>query len=100
MSKIKLTPKAFEPLDDEEKALMEAIEKGETQRDLAEEKRIKKMKFVIGGPVARNVTIHMQQEDIDGMKKKAAEAGIPYQTLINSIIHRYLNGGIILKNAI
>lgn len=100
MSKIKLNPKAFEPLDDEEKALMEAIEKGETQRDLAEEKRMKKMKFVISGPVARNVTIHMQQEDIDGMKKKAAEAGIPYQTLINSIIHRYLNGGIILKNAI
>lgn len=100
MSKAKLTPKAFEPLDDEEKALMEAIEKGETQRDLAKEKRMKKMKFVIAGPVARNVTIHMQQEDIDGMKKKAAEAGIPYQTLINTVIHRYLNGGIILKDAI
>jgi len=47
-----------------------------------------------------DVTICMLQEDIDGMKAKAAEAGIPYQTLINSIIHRYLNGGIILKNAI
>ncbi|PWJ64935.1 hypothetical protein BGX12_11439 [Fibrobacter sp. UWR4] len=34
------------------------------------------------------------------MKKKAEQAGIPYQTLINSVIHRYLNGGIILKDAI
>ncbi len=89
-----------EPFDDEERALMEAFERGGFKRDYETEARLKKTKLIVSGPVARNVTIHMQQEDIDGMKKKAAEAGIPYQTLINSIIHRYLNGGIILKNAI
>lgn len=102
MAKYKIDPKAFEPLDEEEKWLMKAIEKGQT-RSLSKkemEEELRKIPKVIGGPVARNVTIHMQQEDIDGMKAKAAEAGIPYQTLINSIIHRYLNGGIILKNAI
>jgi len=84
-----------EPFDDEERALMEAFERGDF---LVDEKETKRMKEKLSN--ARNVTIHMQQEDIDGMKAKAAEAGIPYQTLINSIIHRYLNGGIILKNAI
>lgn len=102
MTKRKLSSKAFEPLDDEERYLMEAIEQGKTrtlsEKEMKEE--LKKIPKVIKGPVARNVTIHMQQEDIDGMKEKAARAGIPYQTLINSVIHRYLNGGIILKDAI
>lgn len=102
MTKYEPSPKAFEPLDEEERYLMEAIEQGKT-RTLSKkemELELKKIPKVIGGPVARNVTIHMQQEDIDGMKAKAAQAGIPYQTLINSVIHRYLNGGIILKDAI
>lgn len=100
MPRRKLQPSDFEPLDEEERVLMEAIERGDFKRDYETEERFRKMKMVVKGPVARNVTIHMQQEDIDGMKKKAEQAGIPYQTLINSVIHRYLNGGIILKDAI
>ena len=88
------------PLDEEERQLMELVEKGNLVRDYEAEERLKKMTLIVKGPVARNVTIHMQQEDIDGMKKKAEAAGIPYQTLINSVIHRYLNGGIVLKDAI
>lgn len=83
------------PFDAEEKSLMEAFENGAFHEDPDDTTRLKEKLSV-----ARNVTIHMQQEDIEGMKKKAAQAGIPYQTLINSVIHRYLNGGIILKDAI
>ena len=100
MTKYEPNPKEFEPLDEEERQLMELVEKGNLVRDYEAEERLKKMTLIVKGPVARNVTIHMQQEDIDGMKKKAEAAGIPYQTLINSVIHRYLNGGIVLKDAI
>ncbi|WP_407440456.1 hypothetical protein [Fibrobacter sp.] len=46
------------------------------------------------------VTIYMQEDDFKKLVEKAKKIGIPYQTLINTVIHRYLNGGIILKDAI
>mgnify|MGYP003401596316 FL=1 len=44
--------------------------------------------------VAKNVTIRMQIADVEGFKKKAGKNGMPYQTLINSVLHRYLTGAI------
>ena len=41
----------------------------------------------------------MKDADIEGMKAKAARFGTSYQTLINSLIHRYLNGGVIIKES-
>ena len=41
----------------------------------------------------------MKDADIEGMKAKAARLGTSYQTLINSLIHRYLNGGVIIKES-
>lgn len=41
----------------------------------------------------------MKDADIEGMKAKAARLGTSYQTLINSIVHRYLTGGITINEA-
>ena len=41
----------------------------------------------------------MKDADIVGMKAKAARLGTSYQTLINSIVHRYLTGGITINEA-
>ena len=41
---------------------------------------------------ARKVSIRMDCEDIEGIKAKAARMGVNYQTLIKTLIHRYLNG--------
>lgn len=41
---------------------------------------------------ARMVSIRMDQDDIEGMKAKAARMGVNYQTLIKTLVHRYLNG--------
>ena len=41
---------------------------------------------------ARMVSIRMDCEDIEGIKAKAARMGVNYQTLIKTLIHRYLNG--------
>lgn len=48
--------------------------------------------------IARNtlrkkpITIRVQERDIEGLKVKALEQGIPYQTLVASILHRYVKG--------
>jgi len=37
----------------------------------------------------RNINIRLSERDLQKVKAKAAEKGIPYQTLVTSIIHRY-----------
>jgi len=37
----------------------------------------------------KSITIRLAERDIQKVKAKAAEEGIPYQTLITSIIHKY-----------
>ena|SRR3989338_7217351 len=41
------------------------------------------------------INIRLIQEDLSSLKQKAEEEGIPYQTLVASIIHKYLKGSLI-----
>jgi predicted DNA binding CopG/RHH family protein len=40
----------------------------------------------------QRMNIRIGKWDLDGLKAKAIEEGMPYQTLVASIIHKYLNG--------
>jgi len=40
----------------------------------------------------KNVNIRVPEKDILKIKAKAAKSGIPYQTLMASIMHRYAQG--------
>ena len=86
----------FDPMDEEEREIMEAIERGDTQPVAIEE--LERIRAEIRGS-AHNITIRMKDADIVGMKAKAARLGTSYQTLINSIVHRYLTGGITINEA-
>ena len=37
----------------------------------------------------RNMNIRLSERDVQKMKAKAAEKGIPYQTLASSVLHEY-----------
>ena len=87
-----------EPIDEEERALMEAVENDETVPLPQEEED--RIRADIMSASAKNITIRMQLDDLNGIKKMAKAAGMPYQTLINSIIHRYVTGGIVFKVAV
>jgi hypothetical protein len=45
----------------------------------------------------RRITIRLYDHDYQGIQKKAIEMGIPYQTLISGIIHRYIEGDLTPK---
>ena len=92
----KLSRKAFEPLDQEEKDLMESIEHEEWRS--VKNIKIEKEKAIAA---ARNtlkkdkrINLRFTQKDYRRIKIKAIEEGIPYQTLISSIVHKYLNGSL------
>jgi len=38
------------------------------------------------------MSIRITKNDLDGIKLKALEEGIPYQTLVASVIHKYVTG--------
>ncbi len=84
------------PFDDEERELMEAVENAPDVRlPEAEEARIRSAVGRIAA--AKTISLRVQPDDLVGIRRKAREAGMPYQTLINSLIHRYVNGGIAFK---
>lgn len=39
----------------------------------------------------RRISISVNERDLMKLKTKAAEEGMPYQTLINSILHKYVS---------
>jgi len=38
------------------------------------------------------VNIRISGKDLDALQKKALEEGLPYQTLISSLIHKFVSG--------
>ncbi len=46
------------------------------------------------------VSMRLDPENIEGMKNCAKVEGIPYQTLINSVLHRFLNGELVPKDSL
>ncbi|MGB5158308.1 antitoxin [Desulfobacterium sp. N47] len=92
----KISKKAFKPIDQEEKDLMESIEREEWQpvKNFGQERK----KAI---EAARNtlkkdkrINLRLSQKDYQKIQIKAIEEGIPYQTLISSIVHKYLNGSL------
>ena len=48
----------------------------------------------------KNVNIRISAYDIEKAKQLSAEEGIPYQTLISSVIHKYITGKLVDERAV
>jgi predicted DNA binding CopG/RHH family protein len=47
----------------------------------------------------QRMNIRIAQRDLEGLKTKALEEGMPYQTLVSSVLHKYVTGKLIEKKA-
>ena len=83
----------------EEKQLIKTIENDEwkTVTHVAERRAEFKAAAKITLLKDQRMNIRITQRDLEGLKTKALEEGLPYQTLVASIIHKYLNGKLIEK---
>jgi predicted DNA binding CopG/RHH family protein len=43
----------------------------------------------------KRVNIRISERDLESIQRKALEEGIPYQTLISSLLHKYINGRLV-----
>ena len=81
-------------LDKEEQEILEAIENGEWELI-----KPRKSELAYYAQIAKNslrkdqrMNIRISKADLGRVKAKAAEEGIPYQTMVASIIHKYVSG--------
>ena len=84
-------------LDKEERELLEAYEQGGMKLSSPSKKELDEIKSVAENTFRkdRRVTIRLYDHDLKGIQKKAMEKGMPYQTLISSMIHQYVEGDLI-----
>ena len=48
----------------------------------------------------KNVNIRISEYDLEKVKQKSAGEGLPYQTLISSIIHKYVAGTLVDEQSV
>ena len=89
-------------LDNEEKEILNDYENDEFMEipDMGVE--IKKHGEYAKATFRKNkrINIRISQKDLESIQRKALEEGIPYQTLISSLIHRYINGKLVEKDKV
>jgi predicted DNA binding CopG/RHH family protein len=81
-------------LDEEESAILEAYRSGTLKRTrgaAATQKRHRAYAAAMTRKDAR-INIRLSTKDLRGLQKRALAEGIPYQTLIASVLHKYIEG--------
>ncbi len=86
--------------DEEEKNIIDAYESGKMKLSTPLKKELENIKAIAKNTFKKDkrITIRLYDHDYKGIQKKALEMGIPYQTLISGLIHRYIEGELISKN--
>jgi predicted DNA binding CopG/RHH family protein len=80
-------------LDKEEQELLEEVERGEWKPVANEEEEKKRFQQIMRNSLTKtkNINIRLSERDLLKLKRKAAESGLPYQTLVSSVLHRFAN---------
>ncbi len=80
-------------LDDEEQSILQAFESGEFESVLTDERKAALMSMAQASVKKdKRINIRIAQRDLDAIQRKALQEGMPYQTLIASILHKYASG--------
>ena len=86
-------------LDSEEQEILESLEREEWRPVGNQEAELARYRGYARETFKKDarVNIRISRKDLDALQKKALEEGIPYQTLMASVLHKYLNGRLVEK---
>ncbi len=89
----------FDPIDDYEKELINDVENKEFVEIPVPPEEMKKYgdyaKYTLEKiSKDKRITIRVSNNDLESIQNKAIESGIPYQTLISSILRKFARGKI------
>jgi predicted DNA binding CopG/RHH family protein len=81
-------------LDKEEKELLKSFEDGEWKSVSDKKREASRLQDFAAATFRkdRRINIRISSKDLNALQKRALEEGIPYQTLVSSVLHKYVSG--------
>lgn len=81
-------------LTSDEEAIIKSVESGEWKSKGNIDGRIKALQASIKNQKKTAISIRLAENDIYELKKKALEHAVPYQTIVQMLIHQYASNKI------
>ena len=81
-------------LSKDEKELLDSVERGEWKTIPNFEKEAKRYQEYAKATFRkdRRVNIRISEKDLVNIQKRALQEGLPYQTLMSSVLHKFITG--------
>ncbi len=82
-------------LSKEEQELLDSVESGDFESTLTETRK-EELEAAATNTFKKDkrINIRISSRDLTAVQSRASEEGIPYQTLVSSIIHKYVSGSL------
>ena len=86
-------------LDHEEQELLQSLENDEWESVENLKDEIRFHQDIAKNTLAKDkrINIRLSSNDLEALKTNAVELGLPYQTLVSSILHQYASGRLTQK---
>jgi len=87
--------------DDEELEILEAFDSGKIKQVENINEEIERHKKIAESTFKKDarINIRLSSRDLRALQAKALQEGVPYQTLVSSVLHKYVDGQLIDKAA-
>ena len=81
-------------LDRYEKQILSAFEAGKLKSTVTSDASLRRYREYARATLTKNrrVNIRLSTQDLSEIQTRAAEEGVPYQTLIASVLHKFVTG--------
>ena len=88
-------------LDSEEKEILEAFEAGKLKKSKNIKRQLSKHQEVAEATFKKDarINIRLSSRDLRSLQAKALMEGMPYQTLVSSVLHKFIDGQLVEKSA-
>ena len=80
-----------------EQEILASFERGEWKPIRNQKGEIARLRAAAEATLLKNkrVNIRISSRDLEGLQAKAAEEGVPYQTLMASVLHKFVSGRLV-----
>ena len=80
-------------LNPEDQEVLEAFDAGEFESDLKDERRTQ-LALLAEETIKKDkrINIRISSRDLEALQRRAIEEGLPYQSLVSSVLHKYVSG--------
>jgi predicted DNA binding CopG/RHH family protein len=86
-------------MSNEEKSILEAYDRGDLDLETPSPEFLEQLRIAGENTFKKDkrINIRLSSHDLQGIQRKAAQKGIPYQAFSAGLIHQYVEGDLLEK---